>query len=197
MKKTLVCFAVMLSSSITYAGPYEDCVLSGMKGVSSDAAARAVNQACRAKINEARKAKQETYGSAMRDDEYSFSEDKYVGTHDDGFVSETFKNKSSYKTVTYVALMVMDGDYYKYKKSDYLDFEGEAAWQKERSQTYYYKLSLKPNAEIKLLYRKPRTKPWFSNVVTVLGRESKWSDAMSPSAWGGDVVKPESKDPLE
>ncbi len=84
-------------------------------------------------------------------------------------------------------------------KSDLFDyFEGEARWRKERTQTYFYKLFLKPNEQVKLLYRRPQTTPWFSTLVTVLRRKSKWSDSVSPSAWGNhDAAKPESKYPLE
>lgn len=205
MKSKLVFSVLVLLSTQSHAGQYEDCVLTGMKGVSSDAAARVVTQACRNKDIEADRKKQEKLGFPMKDDEYAFNENNGADTHQDGFYSHTFRNKSNYKTVTYVALEILDADYYEYKTSIFKemglgfladDFVDEAAWKRERSQTYYFKLSLKPNAVTKLLYRTPRTKTWRSKVATVLGRESKWSDSISTSAWG-DTVKPEPKDPLE
>ena len=197
MKSKPIFAMLLLLSMRLYAGPYEDCVLSGMKGVASDAAARAVNQACRNKDNEARKEKQAKMGLPMRDDEYAWSESNNFENQANGFVSEIFKNKSNDKQITYVALEVLDADYYEYKKPSFLayDFDGESAWKRERSQTYYFKLLLKPNEVTKLFYRMPRTKTWWTKVTTVLGRESKWSDSISPST--GNTTKPEPKDPLE
>jgi len=198
MKLRLVIAALYLLSSYTYAGPYEDCVLTGMKGVSSDAAARAVSQACASKRSEIKREKQEKFGFAMKSDEYTWNEGNTVGAEKNGYLSEIIKNKSSYKTITYVALEVLDADYYDFKQPKWpaFDFEGESAWKKERSKTYYYKLSLKPNAMTKLLYRAPRTDTFWANITMVLGRESKWSDSISTSVWS-DTVEPEPKDPLE
>ncbi len=205
MKSMLVFAMLVLLSTQSHAGPYEDCVLTGMKGVSSNTAAGAVAQACRNKVNEVKKEKREKLGLPMKDDEYAWSESNQFDTQANGYLSEIFKNKSSYKTVTYVALEILDADYYECinfasfipgQKSVPCDFEDLAAWQKKRSQTYYYKLSLKPNAVTKLLYRPTRTETLRSRVVTVLGRESKWSDSIATSAWG-ETVKPEPKDPLE
>ena len=198
MKSSLVISALYLLSSNTYAGPYEDCVLKGMKGVSSDIAARAVSQACASKQSEIKREKQEKFGVAMKSDEYAWDENKVFDTGKNGYLSQIIKNKSSYKSITYVALEVLDADYYDFKKPQWpaFDFEGESAWKKERSKTYYYKLSLKPNAETKLLYRAPRTGTFWANITMVLGRESKWSDSISTSAWT-DSVEPEPKDPLE
>lgn len=198
MKSSLVIAALYLLSSHTYAGPYEDCVLTGMKGVSSDTAARAVSQACASKRSEIKREKQEKFGVAMKSDEYAWNESKVVDTGKNGYLSKILKNKSNYKSITYIALEVLDADYYDFKKPQWsgFDFEGESAWKKERSKTYYYKLSLKPNAETKLLFRSPSADTFWANITIVLGRESKWSDSISTSAWS-DAVEPEPKDPLE
>jgi hypothetical protein len=222
MKRVLCSFAVMFVSIAVYAGPYEDCVLSGMKGVSSDAAARAVTQACQNNVHEARKTKHEIFGSPMREGEYEYAAGN-ASRHEDGHISEVFKNTSDFKTITYVALEVRDGDYYKFKKTascppsqrskrgeqatpceidvvigGHTDSEGELNWKSERTRTYFYKLSLKPRSQIKLKFREAKTGSYYSEIKMVLGRESKWSDAVSPSAWGNsEAAKPESKDPLE
>lgn len=197
MKSKLVLVILVLLSTQSHAGPFEDCVLAGMKGVSSDAAARAVSQACNNKRNEVQKERREKLGLPMKGDEYVWSESNQFDNSENGFMSEIFKNKSNYKTVTYVALEILDADFYEYKNPIFptYDFEGQTAWQKERTQTYYYKLLLKPNSATKLLYRTPRTKTWWSKATIVLGRESKWSDSISAST--GGTTKPESKDPLE
>ena len=188
---------VFLVSATSYGGEFEDCVLNGMKGVSSDAAARVVNQACRSKVIEAKKAKLEVFGSPLREGEFEHvTGDGSINSHDDGYYSQVFKNTSNYKTVTYVALEIRDGDYFDHKIRIPSDFYGEEAWRKERSQIYYYKLALKPKTQIRLMFRQPRTEKFYAEVVMTLGRESKWSDSMSTSAWSG-TAKPEAKDPLE
>jgi hypothetical protein len=45
----------LISNVVAVAGEVDDCVLSGLKGVSSDAAARMVKQACESKVAAARK----------------------------------------------------------------------------------------------------------------------------------------------
>lgn len=134
----------------------------------------------------------------MKSDEYTWNESNTFGTEKNGYLSQVLKNKSSYKAITYVALEVLDADYYDFKNPQWLafDLEAELAWKKERTKTYYYKLSLKPNAVTKLLYRAPRTGTFWTNITMVLGRESKWSDSISTSGWS-DAVVPESRDPLE
>jgi hypothetical protein len=180
---------VCLAASAALAGSYEDCVLSGMKGVTSNLAALAVQQACKNKDDEVRKAKQETFGTSMREGEYEWANNS-LSKEGEGYLSQMLRNKSQNKVITYFSLEIREGDYYE---------QDNLAWQYERSTMYYYKLALKPNDTVRLLYPIPRTEnKYFSMVRTVLGRESKWSDSMSPSAWmSSGKVKPEAKDPLE
>ena len=193
--------ALVLFSGLALAGTYDDCVLNGMKGVSSDTAARLVAQSCRNKIAEVKKAKLAAFGSAFSEDEFVYVTGKdSVQTHEDGYFSQAIRNKSSFKSITYVALNIKDGDYYDYKEAKWggvsIDSEGRTKWENERSHTYFYKLSLKPGNEVRLMFRKPRTDSFYAEVTTVLGREAKWSDTISTSAFSSNV-KPEPKDPLE
>lgn len=193
--------SLVLFSGIALAGAYDDCVLNGMKGVSSDAAARLVAQSCRNRITEAKKAKVEAFGSTLSEDEFVYvNGEGSVQTHEDGYFSQALKNKSSFKSITYVALNIKDGDYYDYKEAKWggvlINPEGRAKWESERSRTYFYKLSLKPGNEVRLMFRKPRIDAFYAEVTTVLGREAKWSDTISTSAFSSNI-KPEPKDPLE
>ncbi|MBI4937093.1 MAG: hypothetical protein HY846_02530 [Nitrosomonadales bacterium] len=193
--------ALILFSRIALAETYDDCVLNGMKGVSSDVAARLVAQSCRNKIAETRKAKVTAFGSTLSEDEFAYVSGKdSVQTHEDSYLSQVLKNKSSFKSITYVALSIKDGDYFDYKEAKWggvsIDSEGRTKWENERSHTYFYKLSLKPGNEVRLMFRKPRTDSFYAEVTTVLGREAKWSDTISTSAFSSNV-KPEPKDPLE
>lgn len=189
-----------LLSGAALADTYDDCVLNGMKGVSSDAAARLVAQSCRNKIAEAKRAKVAAFGSALSENEFTYVTGKgSVQNHEDGYFSQVLKNTSSFKSITYVALNVKDGDYYDYKEKGsgiFTDFEGRTKWENERSRTYFYKLSLKPGNEVRLMFRKPHTDSFYAEVTTVLGRESKWTDTISSSAFSSNI-KPELKDPIE
>jgi len=186
---------VCLTTSSALAGPYEDCILSGMKGVSGDAAANAVKLACRTKVKEAKEAKQDEIGLPLRDTEYEWDNNS-LSTEKGGYFSQVLRNNSPVKLVTYFSMEIRDSDYNDYKEKDFYDPEGKSAWQKERTATYFYILSLKPGAQIRLLYPKPKTKEFFSKARSALGREPKWSDSI-PKISSGDSTKPLVKDPLE
>ena len=178
---------------------YDDCVINGVKGVSSDIAARLVAQSCKNKIAEAKKLKAAAFGSALSQDEFVYVSGKgSVQSHDDGYYSQVIKNRSPFKTITYVALNIKDGDYYDWKSKATINFFDPdiLKWQADRSHTYFYKLTLTPESEVRLMFRNPRTDSFYAEVVTVLGREAKWSDKISTSSFSKNI-KPELNDPLE
>ncbi len=208
----LIFFLITGTVKPTYSDSYDDCVLGGMKGISSDVAAKSVTQACRNKFNETRKSRESEFGETILENEYDFK----VGYNSeiDGFLVTTLKNTSSYKTITYVSLVMRNIDFYEYKgkdairtleslldkrtleklpleKNDYS--QSKVDWEKERTTKIYYKLTLKPGQEIKLLYRKPRVKTFYPDIETVMAREKKWSDTILV----GGTLKPEPKNPLE
>ena len=101
-----------------HADTYDDCILSGMKGVSGDSAARMVAQACRNKVNEGRRVKQDSFGSTLEEREYKLQTTGNgiaIERHDNGFYSSRLRNTSTAKTVTYVVLTIKDGDFYDFK----------------------------------------------------------------------------------
>lgn len=218
MKNLVV--AICLCVPITaLAGAYDDCILSGMKGVSGDTGAALVAQACRSKISEAQRQKRSAFGTDLEAKDYSLeSGDGSVKSHADGFWSQVFVNRSQYKSVTYVALKILDGDYYDFKPAEAengemavrqqgtskrkLDdpFVGvlgsieKSSWQDKRTHVYHYKLALKPGKSIRLKFPEPKTGTFYSTVTTAIGRESKWGDTIQQFK---DEALPEASDPLE
>ncbi len=189
----LVCLSITFGAN---AGEYDDCVLTGLKGVSSDAGAKLVAQACKNKINEVRQNRRSSFGTDLASDEYAFNPVESFQRHDDGFVSQSFGNKSSGKTITYVVLTIKDGDFYGFKRTGKIFEEvlDQVTWQKDRTHVYYYKVTIKPGKSLRLKFPLPKSGTFYSEVTTVLGRESKWSDAAQQFK---DEAKPEAKDPLE
>ena len=221
MKWILLLSSLILCAISAHAGVYEDCVLKGMKGVSSDAGAKLVAKACRNKAKEyeareakyeAREAKQESFGSALNESEYKM-DNNFFTSSDGRYFIQTLNNTSSFNTLTYVELTIKDDDYYDYKKpivftlpqpTDVFGFlmepgvdDGQRKWESERKHTYFYKLFLGPGKQIKLMFPKPRTNSAYSEITSALGREAKWTDAVSKISLRGDAIKPEPRDPLE
>jgi hypothetical protein len=191
--------------STAFAEAYDDCVLNGLKGVSSDAAARLVAQSCRNKISDSSRAKMAKFGTKLQEGEFVFVTGAgSVQNHEGGYFSRALKNSSSFNSITYVSLVIKDGDYYDFKPKGGIpilrdvigDIEEKGKWERERSHVFFYQLSLKPGKEVRLMFRAPRGESFYSEVVTVLGREAKWSDTISANAFSTNV-KPESRDPLE
>ena len=199
----MICFSV---SFVAFANEYDDCVLAGLKGVSSDTSARLVAQACKNKVNEAKKSRRSSFGTDLAADDYSFNPSEAAQRHDDGLVSVQITNRASQKTITYVALTIKDGDYYDFKRNakssakgtgQYDPFDGvlgSSEWENNRTHVYYYKLSLKPGKTIRLKFPLPKIGTLYSELTTILGRESKWADTVQQFK---DEINPESKDPLE
>jgi hypothetical protein len=213
MKWILLLSSLILCAITAHASDYDDCVLKGMKGVSSDVAARLVAEACRNKVDEARRAKRASFGAALDESEYQFGNNS-TERHDGGYISQTLQNKSLSKTLTGIMLTVKDGDYYDYKKVG-LDLDKLRAmidpakgipppmpddpklkWESERTHTYCYMLTLKPGKKIKLMFPTPRTNSFYSEIDTALGREAKWTDAVSTISLR-DTIKPVPCNPSE
>lgn len=212
--------AICLSVPITvFAGAYDDCILSGMKGVSGDSGAALVAKACQNKVKEGQRQKRSAFGADLETKDYSLEGGgDFVKAHADGFWSQVFVNRSQHKTVTYVALKILDGDYYDFKPAEaesggnavrqqgtskrklddpfvgVINAMGESYWQEKRTHVYHYKLALKPGKSVRLKFPEPKTETFYSSATVVLGRESKWGDATQQFK---DEVLPEASDPLE
>lgn len=204
LKWVVLVIVAVPSSGTVLADGYDDCVLNGMKGISGDVAARAVIQSCKNKVAEAKRA---TFGTPLNENEFEFvSGNGSVQRHDGGYYSQVLRNKSSSKLVTYVALQIRDGDYFEFKgkspkgeddwKTKVTSAMDEMKWQDGRTHTYFYRLSVKPGNEVRLMFPSPTTGSFYSEITSILGRTTKWSDAVSISAFSGNI-KPESLDPLK
>ena len=132
-----------------------ECILNGMKGVSSDFAAQQIRQSCIKKGNEAKRKKREAL-----EDEHGKPIDiailkprKYYNDEGNGFHSMEYTNTSAHTTVTYVKLDVACSDSIKYP----------------------YKIKLKPGATISLIFPDSTT-GYCIHVDEAYGRPSVWSD---------------------
>ncbi|MCX7168150.1 MAG: hypothetical protein NTV11_18005 [Rhodocyclales bacterium] len=188
---TIICLSITFGA---YAGEYDDCVLTGLKGVSSDAGAKLVAQACKNKINEVRQSRRSNFGTDLAAGEYAFNPTDSVQRHDDGLVSQTLVNKTSQKTITYVALTVGDGvKPAAIEKGKVFDVDDYIRTAKPAS-VFYYKVAIRPGKSIRLKFPLPKSGAFYTEVTTVLGRESKWADAAQQFK---EDVSPEPKDRLE
>lgn len=179
--------AFSLSAFCQASFSYEDCLLQGLKGVSSDAAARIIQEACNNKktilTRETDKKINEEWG-----DETSTSilEEvaKTYSAESEGNASIEFKNISTEngKIISYIELSVRG-----------VDASGFCSFALEK--VYSYKSTLKQNSTIKLIF--PRaTDTICSDVTAVRTKASKWSDfSLSSSVRPTDGV-PFAKKPV-
>lgn len=163
--------------------PYDDCVLQGLKGVSSDAAARMIRQSCENKRTEFTRQKDkknnEEYGV---DDRTSILEDHSKGysLEPNGYISSEYKNtsKDDTKWISYVRLSVQATN-----KDGYCDYS--------TIKYYSYKTSIKPGAISRFFFKAPSSKSICFDVSAVRTKPYKWSDFSLSSSF-----KPLDKDPL-
>lgn len=163
---------------------YDDCVLQGLKGVSSDAAARMIRQSCENKrtdfYRQADKKVNDEYGV---DDSTSILEDysKSYSLESGGYASNEYKNisKDDTKLISYVKLSVQATD-----KNGYCDYSS--------TKYYSYKTSIKPGSTGSLLFKAPSSKSICLNVTAVKTKPYKWSEFSLSSSF-----KPLDKDPFE
>ena len=111
----------------------------------------------------------------------------------------TLQNTSSSNTLTYVELTITQAlnldEVLKYSKQQQAiptTPQDDGRWTKN----YYYKLFLKPGKEIRLMFPEPPTDRFYSKITNALGREAKWTDAVSTTSLS-NTIKPEPRDPLE
>lgn len=163
---------------------YDDCILQGLKGVSSDAAARIIRQSCENKRTEfhrqADKKINDEYGA---DDNTSILEDysKGYSLQSGGYASNEYKNISNdqSKLISYVKLAVQAID-----KNGYCDYS--------TTKYYSYKTSIKPGATASLFFKVPSSKSICINVTAVKTKPYKWNEFSLTSSF-----KPLDMDPFE
>jgi hypothetical protein len=153
-----------------------DCVLGGMKGVSSDVAARQIRWACDQKYQEHKRKRLQEFGEIL--ERSSFIKAPNWDHEGPGFHKIQFTNGNSDKTITYVRLRVAPAE----------DQEGPCDTGKAKR--HAYKLFIKPGATISFAY--PSTnKSECINVDMVVGRPPSWRDLSLSS-----LARPEDSDPL-
>ena len=163
---------------------YDDCVLQGLKGVSSDAAARMIRQSCENKrtdfYRQADKKINDEYGV---DDSTSILDDysKSYSLESGGYASNEYKNISQddTKLISYVKLSVQATD-----KNGYCDYSS--------TKYYSYKTSIKPGSNGSFFFKAPSSKSICLKVASVRTKPYKWSEFSLSSSF-----KPLDKDPFE
>jgi hypothetical protein len=153
---------------------YNDCILDGLKGVASDAAARMVREACMSKSKEdtarqrAKDQEAATRQSNALKDEYGANIstdlmilDKSYKHESNGSSSVGISNKAvaDHTTITYVMLLVDTG----------------GCW--GSGQAYSYKLVLSPGTSTRLRFPHPGTEEKLClSIIEAKGRPSSWRD---------------------
>ena len=158
-----------------------DCIISGMKGVSSDIAARQVRYACDQKRLAFRQARldqiSQEFGEPLEAD--ALEEGKYYNVEEPGFYSMQYLNKSKEMTVTLIRLAVSPAPGGPDTNCD-----------PTRRRVHTYKVTLKPRATVKLVY--PSSVPSNCTAITlVLARPPSWKDVSFSSS-----AKPSDRDPF-
>lgn len=158
-----------------------DCIINGMKGVSSDMAARQVRYACDQKFKKHKQQRLEQLAKEFGDvvDVDTVEAGKFYQVEEPGFYSILYTNKSAERTVSFLRVEVVPAP-------------GGAGTTCEMSKrrVFAYKVSVKPGASIKLVY--PSAYP--ANCVTplvVLARVPSWKDISFSSS-----ARPSEKDPF-
>ncbi len=164
-KRSILLLSALISISAFANTEIDDCIISGLKGVSSDSAARMIKQSCENKIKN--KKKQENL------DEYGgnvYEELEFVNwVYDGADLKMLFKNNSNL-SATLIKINVSE------PKDD-----GKCPYPSEEGNTFFYKVVIKPKSEGKFtspisnLIQK-ETKNLCLNAVALLGRDPKWSD---------------------
>ena len=182
MKVLAAIFGTFLMTSSALAFDLNDCIINGMKGVSSDVAARQVRYACdqkqRAHVAERRLKFEQEFGEPLSTDlleEAPHFELAGAGKHS---IQVTSKEPS--KAVTLIRLEVTPAP-----------AGPGTACDPTRSRVFAYKVMLKPAQKVRLVYPSTADLNCLS-VVSANARPTKWSDvAFSSSA------DPMPRDPFE
>ena len=177
--KLVFIFLAAINSGSTWAFSLNDCIINGMKGVSSDIAARQIRWACQQKYDEFKRQRLQElardFGEAVEAD--SVEQAKYWMPEDAGFHSMEFTNKSTEKAITYIRLTVAPA--LKDAPCDYL-----------KQRVHSYKITVKPQTKVKLIY--PSSAPSECiNPDVILARPASWKDISFSSS-----AKPLEKDPF-
>lgn len=172
----LACF----TASPAVAFDFNDCIINGMKGISSDLAARQIRMACLAKYDEykdgrLRKLAKE-YGEAIDNGGMYRGGNFQYG--DDGFHSMKYTNVTGDKTITFVRLRTAPAP----APGTQCDFN--------KQRVYAYKITVKPRESITLFYPSSAGSE-CSDLVTILGKPSSWKDVSFSS-----TAKPLDNDPF-
>jgi hypothetical protein len=181
IRSKIVAAGLTLAFGSAHSFDLNDCIINGMKGVSSDLAARAVNNACNQKQRAFKDARMvqlvKEYGEPL--DVEMLEADRHYVVEGPGLYSMRFLNKSSEKTVTFIRLEVVPAPGGPGTDCD-----------TTKRRVYAYKVTVKPLASIKIIY--PSVVP--SNCVSTrvaLGRTPTWKDVSFSSS-----AKPIDKDPF-
>lgn len=172
--------ALTLSSPAVQAFDVNDCIINGMKGVSSDMAARQVRYACDQKRLEARKlrvaALTKEYGDALEIE--SIEQAPNFGAEQAGMHFIQVRNKNPDKAVKLLRLEVAPA------------IVGGAACDMTKSRRYSYSVTMKAFEALNLVYPSTAQTECLS-IVAAYGRASSWRDvSFSFSA------KPDDSDPF-
>lgn len=159
----------------------EDCILNGLKGVNSDAAARMVREACKEKISKEKNSQIVKKYGILKFEEIETQGWETTGTNN----IRLYITNTTDQTVTTVAVTATE------VTSNYCNF-----YDKSKAITYFYRFTLKPNskgvidAPISTFLKEDRL---CVTVETVLRRPEKISDTRLFQQSGAEISLAEIK----
>lgn len=178
-----ICSTIIISVLLNWpsamqAGPYEDCILQNMKGVQERLAAIEVRKACQKKYEDYKRERVREFGEVL--DKASFKDAPNWEIESPGFHAIRYTNMNSDRTVTYARIRVAPAE------------EDGKPCDLTKEKVYVYRLSVKPNQSVRLIYPSSATKAECIRVEGILGRVPSWRDVSFSSS-----VTPTAKDPLD
>jgi hypothetical protein len=169
-----------------HAETVDECILQGLKGVNSDAAAKMIEKSCKNKVSTINANERKSrFGSPMSKGEWELTNG--IESASTGSYSKQIKNNSANKIITYIKMNVKDGDYYseleKIKKKRELKNGGcSTTWdctlgsissivelENEKTKDYFYTPNLKPGESAKFIY-KSNAESMYIDIVEVYAR---------------------------
>lgn len=159
------------------ASPYEDCILQNMKGVQERLAAIEVRKACQKKYVDYKRERVREFGELLETASFKHAERWEIDSP--GFHAMQFTNLNRDKTITYARISVAPAE------------DGGKPCDVNKEKVYAYRLSVKPNQSVRLIYPSSASKAECINVQGVLGRAPSWRDVSFSSS-----ITPAAKDPL-
>lgn len=178
--KILLILAAIIFNGNVFAFSINDCLINGLKGVSSDLAVRQIRFACQQKYEEFKRRRLRELSKDFGDiiEATTIEQAGYWILEEAGVHSIEITNKNSDKTITYMRLFVIPA-------------QKDMPCDDSKKKVYAYKITIKPQGKIKLIYPSSDVSECIIPDI-IMARSKNWKDISLLSS-----SKPIENDPFE